>query len=292
MWGRALSINCRQRMPRKVFSGVPALLRKNERNPPGCAWDTLPDKHGVNQLVSQGFPGVRLGKADLPGHRPCVPGTGKFAGVASCDRCPPIQRLPGAGYLWWCGYDSSSFSFVCCFSRFGFFSLKTPLSFVSTFLFLFVAASSQMLLILVWQVMYRWEGKTGTIWQFRVCYEKSALWGRKLPDTSRESQESPRQTKPKKGQFMNFSRGQTGTNVRYESRLFPKEKHQNSQKWAKFMNFSFWPFLWFGLPGRLLRKQESVADSGCLHVSQNLVNKASGDSVLQVLCYQQQTPRQ
>ena len=33
---------------------------------------------------------------------------------------------------------------------------------------------------------------------------------------------------------------------------FPKEKHQNSQKWAKFMNFSFWPFLWFGLPGRLL----------------------------------------
>ena len=35
---------------------------------------------------------------------------------------------------------------------------------------------------------------------------------------------------------------------------FPKEKHQNSQKWAKFMNFSFWPFLWFGLPVRLLRK--------------------------------------
>ena len=33
---------------------------------------------------------------------------------------------------------------------------------------------------------------------------------------------------------------------------FPKEKHQNSQKWAKFMNFSFWPFLWFGLPRRLL----------------------------------------
>ena len=33
---------------------------------------------------------------------------------------------------------------------------------------------------------------------------------------------------------------------------FPKDKHQNSQKWAKFMNFSFWPFFWFGLPGRLL----------------------------------------
>ena len=33
---------------------------------------------------------------------------------------------------------------------------------------------------------------------------------------------------------------------------FPQEKHQNSQKWAKFMDFSFWPLLWFGLPGRLL----------------------------------------
>ena len=38
------------------------------------------------------------------------------------------------------------------------------------------------------------------------------------------SQESPRQTKPKKGQFMNFSRGQTGTKVRCESACFPKEK--------------------------------------------------------------------
>ena len=65
-------------------------------------------------------------------------------------------------------------------------------------------------------------------------------------------QESPRQTKPKKGQFMNFSRGHSGTKVQFVNRAcFPKEKHQNSQKWAKFMNFSFWPFLWFGLPGRL-----------------------------------------
>ena len=37
-----------------------------------------------------------------------------------------------------------------------------------------------------------------------------------------------------------------------KSACFPKENHQNSQKLAKFMNFSFWPFLWFGLPGRLL----------------------------------------
>ena len=68
------------------------------------------------------------------------------------------------------------------------------------------------------------------------------------------AQEWPRQTKPKKGQFMNFSQGHSGTKVRYVNRAcFPKEKHQNSQKWAKFMNFSFWPFLWFGLPGRLLK---------------------------------------
>ena len=34
--------------------------------------------------------------------------------------------------------------------------------------------------------------------------------------------------------------------------VFPRKKRQNSQKWAKFVNFSFWPFLWFGLLGRLL----------------------------------------
>ena len=37
-------------------------------------------------------------------------------------------------------------------------------------------------------------------------------------------QESPRQTKPKKGQFMNFSWGQTGTKLRCESRLFSQGK--------------------------------------------------------------------
>ena len=37
-------------------------------------------------------------------------------------------------------------------------------------------------------------------------------------------QESPRQTKPKKGQFMNFSRGQTGTKFQCESRLFSQGK--------------------------------------------------------------------
>ena len=46
---------------------------------------------------------------------------------------------------------------------------------------------------------------------------------------------------------------------------FPKEKHQNSQKWAKFVNFSFWPFFWFGLLGRLLRQasEPPKIDRGC-----------------------------
>ena len=72
--------------------------------------------------------------------------------------------------------------------------------------------------------------------RFQIAIKVLAIWNRRaLRKTAAESplnlfQESPRQTKPKKGQFMNFSRGQTGTKVRCESRLFPKEKHQNSQK--------------------------------------------------------------
>ena len=67
-------------------------------------------------------------------------------------------------------------------------------------------------------------------------------------------QEWPRQTKPKKGQFMNFSQGHSGTKVRCVNRAcFPKENTRIHEKMGEIhMNFSFWPFLWFGLPGRLL----------------------------------------
>ena len=92
------------------------------------------------------------------------------------------------------------------------------------------------------------DGSAGLMFGTLRGRRRPALDERKSPT----DQESPQQTKPKKGQFMNFSRGHSGTKVRCESCLFSKEKHQNSQqKWAKFMNFSFWPFLWFGLPGRL-----------------------------------------
>ena len=51
-----------------------------------------------------------------------------------------------------------------------------------------------------------------------------------------------------------FRRGIPEQKFNVNCACFPKEKHQNSQKWAKFMNFSFRPFLWFGLPGWLLRE--------------------------------------
>ena len=60
---------------------------------------------------------------------------------------------------------------------------------------------------------------------------------------------------------MNFSQGHSGTKVQFVNRAcFPKERHQNSQNWTKFMNFSFWPFVWFGLPGRLLNYVGDLSD--------------------------------
>ena len=67
---------------------------------------------------------------------------------------------------------------------------------------------------------------------------------------------------------MNFPQGHSGTKVQFVNRAcFPKEKHQNSQKWAKFMNFSFWPFLWFGLPGRLLGQEQAIKNDSVILIS-------------------------
>ena len=79
------------------------------------------------------------------------------------------------------------------------------------------------------------------------------------------SQEGPRQTKPKEGQFMNFSQGHSGTKVRYVNLVLVvlrKNTRILTKIWAKFMNFSFWPFLWFGLPGRLLKFVNMHAKQG------------------------------
>ena len=61
---------------------------------------------------------------------------------------------------------------------------------------------------------------------------------------------------------MNFSQAHSGTEVQLVScACFPKEKHQNSQNWAKFMNFSsFWPFFGLVCWGRLLN-EEHVSSS-------------------------------
>ena len=50
---------------------------------------------------------------------------------------------------------------------------------------------------------------------------------------------------------MNFPGGIPEQKFDVNRACFSKEKHQKSQKLGKFMNFSFWSFLWFGLPGRL-----------------------------------------
>ena len=73
---------------------------------------------------------------------------------------------------------------------------------------------------------------------------------------------------------MNFHRGIPEQKFNVNRAYFPKQQHQNSQKWAKFMNFSFWPFLWFGLSGRLL----SVAR----HLQVKLLHPLERDRVSEV----------
>ena len=59
---------------------------------------------------------------------------------------------------------------------------------------------------------------------------KGKQWKTKW-ETAHSCQEWPQQTKPKKGQFMNFSQGHSGTKVQCVNfvLVFPGKKHQNSQ---------------------------------------------------------------
>ena len=74
------------------------------------------------------------------------------------------------------------------------------------------------------------EGNLGKLRQTRPK-ATSLMFGRSAASKS-FFQEWPRQTKPKKGQFMNSSRRHSGTEVQVVNRAcFPKEKaHQNSHK--------------------------------------------------------------
>ena len=62
----------------------------------------------------------------------------------------------------------------------------------------------------------------------------------------KNNQEWPRQTKPKKGQFMNFSQGHSGTKFQCESCLFSQGKTPEFTKMGEIHElFRFGPF--FGL---------------------------------------------
>ena len=60
-------------------------------------------------------------------------------------------------------------------------------------------------------------------------------------------QESPRQTKPKKGQFMNFSQGHSGTKVQCESCLFSQGKTTEFTKMGEIHELFVLPLslVWF-----------------------------------------------
>ena len=80
---------------------------------------------------------------------------------------------------------------------------------------------------------------------FRCSLFPSNFGGGKVLVIASQSGVAPA-NQTKEGQFMNFSQGHSGQKkFKVNRACFPKEKHQNSQKWAKFMNFSFWPYLWF-----------------------------------------------
>ena len=69
----------------------------------------------------------------------------------------------------------------------------------------------------------------------RGLYNRSNTWTRRMDLFGCEGPKPPkstiiRQTKPKKFQFMNFSRGQTGTKVRCESRLLSQGKTPEVRK--------------------------------------------------------------
>ena len=85
-----------------------------------------------------------------------------------------------------------------------------------------------------------------------VPAERSAK--KALPQCRPENQESPRQTKPKKGQFTNFSRGHSGTKVRYVNRAwFPKKTPEFTKMGEIHELFVLaLSLVWFA--GRLLRE--------------------------------------
>ena len=77
--------------------------------------------------------------------------------------------------------------------------------------------------------------RQGSVWAFVVAFFVALI------------QESPRQTKPKEGQFMNFSQGHSGTKVQCKSCLFSEGKTPEFMKIGKIHELFVLPLslVWF-----------------------------------------------
>ena len=100
------------------------------------------------------------------------------------------------------------------------------------------------------------EGKMSKVSEVLVLVDKEHRFNFLFEDVLRKThlffRSGPGKPNQRKVSSRTFRRGILEQKFNVNRTCFPKEKRQNSQKWAKFMNFSFWPFLWFGSLGRLL----------------------------------------
>ena len=90
--------------------------------------------------------------------------------------------------------------------------------------------------------------------QVQVCFCKLLV---KLHTGQGSWWSLPGKPNPTKVSSWTFRGGKFEPKVDVNCACFPKERHPKSQKRVKFMNFLFRPFVWFGLPGRLLSKGSS-----------------------------------
>ena len=96
------------------------------------------------------------------------------------------------------------------------------------------------------------------VWNCRPLRHLHALLHKQSFEAQR--QEWPRQTKPKKGQFMNFSQGHSRTKIQCESCLFSQGKTPEFTKMGEIYELLVLPLSLVGLPGRLLTKPNVEPD--------------------------------
>ena len=90
----------------------------------------------------------------------------------------------------------------------------------------------------------------------RICFDTFRHLSRRAKDVNQEW--PPGKPNQRKVSSWTFHRGIPEQKFdMWILLVFLRKNRQNSEKWAKFMNLSFWHFLWFGLPGRLLSQKSS-----------------------------------